>query len=112
MSDLGKTISEWVASETTKDWAKKKIQGHPGLYLVKMPAKKDTPAHGGLEINPADQFGNPTKRRGLYIRATAEMQAVADLFGGKIPKAIVTLCEAMFEGETVIQDASDLLVIA
>lgn len=112
MSDLGKTISEWVASETTKDWAKKKIKGFPGLYLVKMPAKADTPAHGALEINPADQFGNPTKRRGLYVRATAEMQAVADLFGAKIPEKIATLCDALFEGETVIQDAGELLVIA
>jgi len=112
LPDLSKTISEWVASETTKDWAKKKIEGYPGLYLVKMPAKKDTPANAALEINPADQFGNPTKRRGIYIRATAEMQAVADLFGGKIPKAIMTLCDALFDGETVIQDTSDMLVIA
>jgi hypothetical protein len=112
MSDLGKNISEWVASDETKDWAKRKIEGFPGLYLVKMPAKKDVPANPALEINPADQFGNPTKRRGIYIRATAEMQAVADLFGGKIPKPIQTLCDALFDGATVVQDAADMLVIA
>jgi len=112
MSDLGTTISEWVASETTKDWEKKKIEGFPGLYLVKMPAKKDTPAHPALEINPADQFGNPTKRRGIYIRATAELQSVADLFGAKVPKPIMTLCNVLFEEVAVVQDAGDILVIA
>jgi len=111
---LGKTISEWVASDETADWAKRKIDGFPGLYLVKMPAKKksDVPAMAALEINPADQFGNPTKRRGIYIRATAEMQAVADLFGAKIPEQIVKLCDALFDGNTVVQDAADMLVIA
>ncbi len=109
---MGKTISEWVASDETADWAKRKIDGYPGLYLVKMPAKKDVPANPALEINPADQFGNPTKRRGIYIRSTAEMQAVADLFGGKIPKQIQTLCDALFDGAAVVQDAADMLVIA
>ena len=112
MSDLGKTVSEWVASTETADWAKRKIEGYPGLFLVKMPARKDVPANPALEINPADQFGNPTKRRGIYIRATAEMQAVADIFGAKVPKAIVTLCDALFDGSTVVQDAADMLVIA
>ena len=59
LSDLGTKISEWVAS--ADDWAKWKVNDHPGLYVVKMPAKKETPAHGALEINPADQFGNPTQ---------------------------------------------------
>ena len=113
MSDLGKTISEWVASETTKDWEKKKLEGFPGLYLVKMPAKKETPAHAALEINPADQFGNPTKRRGIYIRATSEMQAVADLFGGKIPKAIANLCDVLYgEGAAPQTPDANALVIA
>ncbi len=111
MPDLGKTISEWVASETTKDWAKKKIEGYPGLFLVKMPAKNDTPAHGALEINPADQFGNPTKRRGIYIRATADLQSVADVFGAKVPDKLVTLCDALFDEGAVVQDVGELLVI-
>ncbi len=112
MSDLGKNISEWVASDETADWAKRKIDGYPGLFLVKMPAKKDVPANPALEINPADQYGNPTKRRGIYIRSTAEMQAVANLFGGKVPELIVKLCDALFDGAAVVQDAADILVIA
>ncbi len=111
MSDLGTKISEWVAS--ADDWAKWKVTGLPGLYVVKMPARKETPAHGALEINPADQFGNPTKRRGIYIRATAEMQAVADLFGGKIPKEIKTLCDAVFDENAAPQTPDpEALVIA
>ncbi len=110
LSDLGKKISEWVAS--ADDWAKWKNTDHPGLYVVKMPAKKDVPAHGALEINPADQFGNPTKRRGIYIRSLAEMQAVADLFGGKIPKAVSTLCDAVFDENAAPQTPDpDALVI-
>lgn len=112
MPDLGKTISEWVASDETPDWGKRKIEGYPGLYLVKMPAKKNVPANAALEINPADQFGNPTKRRGIYIRAAAEMQAVADIFGAKVPEKITKLCEALFGEGTVVQDTGDLLVIS
>jgi len=111
LSDLGTKISEWVAS--ADDWAKWKVTGFPGLYVVKMPAKKETPDHGALEINPADQFGNPTKRRGIYIRSLAEMQAVADLFGGKIPKEIKTLCDAVFDENAAPQTPDpDALVIA
>uniref|UniRef100_A0A6M3MBB3 Uncharacterized protein n=1 Tax=viral metagenome TaxID=1070528 RepID=A0A6M3MBB3_9ZZZZ len=111
LSDLGTKISEWVAS--ADDWAKWKVNDHPGLYVVKMPAKKETPAHGALEINPADQFGNPTKRRGIYIRSLAEMQDVANLFGGKIPKAITTLCDAVFDENAAPQTPDpDALVIA
>ncbi len=107
MSDLGKIVSEWVASETTKDWEKKKIEGIPGLYLVKMPAKKGTPAHAALEINPADQFGNPTKRRGIYIRSVAEMEQVAAVFGVEtLPKPMVTLNEALF-GEGAVPQTPD-----
>jgi len=114
LSDLGKIISEWVASETTKDWEKKKIEGIPGLYLVKMPEKKGTPAHAALEINPADQFGNPTKRRGIYIRSVTEMEQVAAVFGVEaLPKPIATLCEALFgEGAVPQTPDSEALVIA
>ena len=112
LSDLGKKISEWVAS--ADDWAKWKINDHPGLYVVKMPEKKETPAHAALEINPADQFGNPTKRRGIYIRSVAEMEQVAAVFGVKsIPKKIATLCEAVFGDDAVTQTPdADSLVIA
>jgi len=114
MSDLGKKLSEWVASETTKDWEKWKISDHPGLYVVKMPAKKETPAHGALEINPADQFGNPTKRRGIYIRSVAEMEQVAAVFGVKaLPEKVSTLCEALFGDDAAPQTPdADALVIA
>ena len=114
MSDLGKTISEWVASDETKDWTKRKIDSVPGLFLVKMPAKPKTnvPAMGALEINPADQYGNPTKRRGIYIRSVADMEAVAKVFGAKVPEQIAKLCEAMFDENAVVQDATDMLVIA
>jgi len=112
MSDLGKKISEWVAS--ADDWAKWKINDHPGLYVVKMPAKKETPAHGALEINPADQFGNPTKRRGIYIRSVAEMEQVAAVFGVEaLPESVSTLCEAVFgEGAVTQTPEAGSLVIA
>ncbi|MCK4698000.1 MAG: hypothetical protein KAT53_06835 [Dehalococcoidia bacterium] len=113
MSDLGKKISEWVASETTKDWEKWKISAYPGLFVVKMPAKKDVPARAALEINPADQFGNPTKRRGIYIRSIVEMEQVGAVFGVEaLPEKVSTLCEAVFGDDAVPQTPeAGLLVI-
>ena len=111
MSKLGDIISEWIAS--ADDWAKKKIDGLPGLFVVKMPARKDTPDHAALEINPADQFGNPTKRRGIYIRSLAEMEQVSKVFGvKKLPEKLVTLCKAAFGDGAVPQTTeAEMLVI-
>lgn len=93
MSELAKKITSFVAD--AEDWAKLKTS-IPGLYVVKMPERKQIPAHGGLEINPADQFGNPTKRRGIYIRSAAEMAQVAAVFGAKVPDSVIGLCTAVF----------------
>jgi hypothetical protein len=109
---LGTKISEWVASEATKDWAKWKITDFPGLFVVKMPARDDAPARPGLEINPADHDGNPTKRRGVYIRSTDEMQAVASLFGvKKLPKKLADLCASMFGEDVAAQYATEGMLV-
>uniref|UniRef100_A0A6M3MDY2 Uncharacterized protein n=1 Tax=viral metagenome TaxID=1070528 RepID=A0A6M3MDY2_9ZZZZ len=114
MSGLAKTISAWVASEDTGDWDKWKIAAFPGLFVVKMPARKDAPAHAALEINPADQFGNPTKRRGIYIRSTAEMEQIATVFGVEtLPEKLTMLCDAVFGEKGVVAEipVAGLLVI-
>ncbi len=86
----------------------------PGPLRREDAAKNDTPAHAALEINPADQFGNPTKRRGIYIRSVTEMEQVAAVFGVEtLPKELATLCEALFGEDAVPQTPdADALVIA
>ena len=37
----------------------------PGVFVLKMPAYKTSPARLAIELNPTDESGAPTKKRGL-----------------------------------------------
>jgi len=52
-----------------KDWTKVPTSV-PGVFIVYMPvAKGATERSLGIELNPVDEQGNPTKRRGIYLRS-------------------------------------------
>ena len=70
-----------------KDWTKVPTTV-PGVFIVYMPIAKGASDRSlGVEFNPTDAKGNPTKRRGIYLRSSdlAQLKAamnndlVADL---------------------------------
>jgi hypothetical protein len=65
--------------KTGSDWARMKTTV-PGIFVLKLPAYKKSPARLAVELNPVDEFGNPTKRRGLVIRSTQEFEEYRKLF--------------------------------
>lgn len=62
---------------TSKDWTKKRTS-IPGVFIVYMPKKEgQTVRPLGIEFNPADAQGNPTKRRGIYM-GSADLKAMKE----------------------------------
>lgn len=64
--------------KTGKDWGRMKTS-IPGVFVIKMPAYRSSPTRLAVEINPLDASGNPTKRRGLYIRFNDELESFRDI---------------------------------
>jgi hypothetical protein len=52
----------------------------PGIFILKMPAYKSSPARLAVELNPPDGVGSPTKKRGLVLRSKAELEEFRLLF--------------------------------
>ena len=62
-----------------KDWNRLKTS-IPGVFVLKLPVYKRTPSRLAVELNPVDGAGNPTKRRGLVLRTTQELEAFNELY--------------------------------
>ena len=70
LSKFLKTGSDWARMKTTIS----------GLFILKLPAYKRSPSRLAVELNPVDESGNPTKRRGLVIRSSKELEEYVKLF--------------------------------
>ena len=55
-----------------KDWERKPTTV-PGVFVLKMPPFKGSPARLSVELNPVDDVGKPTKKRGVLLRSSAEL---------------------------------------
>ena len=65
--------------KTGKDWSRLRTSV-PGVFVLKLPPYKSSPARLAVELNPVDDSGNPKKRRGLVLRSTAELEEYRELF--------------------------------
>lgn len=61
---------------TGSDWGKLKTSV-PGIFILKMPAYKNSPARLAVELNPVDGSGSPTKKRGIVLRSREELEESA-----------------------------------
>ena len=65
--------------KTGPDWGRLKTTV-PGLFVLKLPAYRNSPTRLAVELNPVDDSGSPTKRRGLVIRSSQELEEYVKLF--------------------------------
>jgi hypothetical protein len=65
--------------KTGSDWSRIKTS-IPGIFVLKLPPYRGYPARISVELNPVDDSGNPTKKRGLVIRSIQEFQEYEKLF--------------------------------
>jgi hypothetical protein len=74
--------------KTGKDWSRIRTSVS-GVFVVKLPPYRNSPARLVVELNPVDEAGTPKKRRGLVLRSTAELEEFRELFSGeKLPKLL------------------------
>jgi hypothetical protein len=78
--------------EEGDDWAKAKTTV-PGIFVMKLPEYKNSPARLAVEINPVDVTGNPTKRRGLIIKDIAEYEEFVELINNEKMETLLEMLE-------------------
>jgi len=61
------------------DWGRLKTSVS-GIFILKMPAYKSSPARLAIELNPTDDSGSPTKKRGLVLRSSEELEEYKAVF--------------------------------
>jgi len=57
-----------------RNWERKAI---PGAFLFRIPTSKGRPATLANEINTVDTFGTITKKRGVVIRSSLELDEIS-----------------------------------
>jgi hypothetical protein len=65
--------------KTGSDWARLKTSV-PGIFILRMPPYKSSLARLAVELNPVDDSGSPTKKRGLVLRSREELEEYAAIF--------------------------------
>jgi hypothetical protein len=56
-----------------KDW-ERRATTVPGIFVLRLPSDGKRPASLAVELNPVDELGKPTKKRGLVLRNGGELQ--------------------------------------
>ncbi len=65
--------------KTGPDWGRLKTT-IPGVFVLRMPEYKGIPTRLAVELNPVDERGSPTKKRGLVIRSKSELEQYKEIF--------------------------------
>jgi len=56
----------------SKNW-KRRPTNIPGIFLLKLPSSRSRQASIAIAINPVNAIGAATKKRGIVIRSTSEL---------------------------------------
>jgi hypothetical protein len=58
-----------------KDW-ERRATTIPGVFLLRLPSFKGRSASLAIEVNPVGSSGAATKKRGVVVRSTTELQEI------------------------------------
>jgi hypothetical protein len=61
-----------------KDW-ERKATNIPGVFLLRLPSFKGRSASLAIEVNPIGSSGAATKKRGVVVRSTTELDEINKL---------------------------------
>lgn len=64
--------------EEGKDWERKPTN-IAGIFLFKLPEYRGRPASLAIEINPLNANGSPSKKRGIVIKSSDELNSIMEL---------------------------------
>ena len=95
-----------------KDW-ERKATNIPSIFLLRLPGLKSTAPSLAIEINPVDSSGFATKKRGVVIRSSYELEEITKLLTNpKLPQLAKSMDEVNPEvrGPTITKQ-SDIFEI-
>jgi hypothetical protein len=76
-----------------KNW-ERKATSMPGVFLIKLPEYKSRPPYIAMEINPVDSTGAATKKRGILIKSSSELEQISNILtNAKIVQLATSLDE-------------------
>ena len=76
-----------------KNW-ERKATSIPGVFLIKLPEYKSRPPYIAMEINPVDSTGAATKKRGILIKCSSELEQISNILtNAKIVQLATSLDE-------------------
>ena len=61
-----------------RDWDRKPTTV-PGVFILRLPKYKIIPPRLVVELNPIDEYGKPSKRRGLILRSSEDLREYREL---------------------------------
>ena len=70
-------LSDFLNS--SKDWSRMKTSV-PGVFVLKLPQYWGSPPRLAVELNPVDDTGRSTRRRGPMLRSSSELEEFNELF--------------------------------
>ena len=65
-----------------KDWERRSTTV-PGVFVLRLPGDGKRPPSLAVELNPIDELGKPTKKRGLVIRSSEELREFRELINNE-----------------------------
>jgi len=74
-----------------KDW-ERKATSVAGVFVLKMPPFRGSPTRLAVELNPVDESGRPTKKRGILLRSSEDLNEYRKLLNDE---KLVLLMKAM-----------------
>lgn len=63
-----------------KDW-ERKATSVPGVFILKMPTYRGAPTRLAVELNPVDEAGRPTRKRGVLLESSTELAEYNKILG-------------------------------
>jgi hypothetical protein len=94
-----------------RDWERKPTS-IPGVFLLKLPTFRNRPQSIVIEVNPVDSSGSPTKKRGMIIRSSSELDQIHNILTNvKLEQLAKSMDEVNPEVKTVGKSSSDIFEI-
>ena len=80
--------------KTGKDWGRLRTSV-PGVFVLKLPPYRGATTRLVVEANPVDETGSPTKRRGLVLRSTAELEDFQQIFRDEKLSKLISIVDSV-----------------
>ncbi len=94
-----------------KDW-ERKATNIPGVFLLKLPAFRGKSASLTIEINPVSSSGSATKKRGVVIRSSSELEEISRLLSNsKLSQLVKNMDEINPERKSSKSETEDIFEI-